>query len=137
MHKFGIKIPKTVLQAHQIDTKNGNTLWWDAICKEMKNVRPAFEAFEGGAEQLPSGFQEIKCHMIFDVKIGENFCRKARLVAGGHITDAPATLTYSLVISCDSIRIALTIAALNELEVMACNIQNAYLTANCCEKIWT
>ena len=121
----------------QIDAKSGNTLWWDAICKEMKNVRPAFEAFEGGVEQLPSRFQEIKCHMIFDVKIGENFCRKAWLVAGGHTTDAPTTFTYSLVVSRDSIRIALTVAALNELEVMACDIQNAYLTADCHEKIWT
>ena len=136
-HKFGIEIPKTVLQVRQIDAKSGNTLWWDAICKEMKNVRPAFEVFEGGVEQLPSGFQEIQCHMIFDIKIGENFCRKARLVAGGHTTDAPATLTYSLVVSRDSVRIVLTIAALNKLEVMACNIQNAYLTANCREKIWT
>ena len=103
----------------------------------MKNVRPAFEVFEGGVEQLPSGFQEIKCHMIFDIKIGENFCRKARLVAGGHATEAPATLTYLSVVSRDSVQIALTIAALNELEVMACDIQNAYLTANCREKIWT
>ena len=103
----------------------------------MKNVRPAFEVFEGGVHQLPSGFQEIKCHMIFDVKIGENFRRKARLVAGGHTTDAPATLTYSSVISRDSVRIALTIAALNGLEIMACDIQNAYLTADCRKKIWT
>ena len=136
-HKYGIEIPKTVLQARQIDAKSGNILWWDAICKEMKNIRPAFEAFEGGLEQLPSGFQKIKCHMIFDVKIGENFCRKACLVAGGHTTDAPATLTYSSVVSHDSVRIALTIAALNELEVMAYDIQNAYLTANCHKKIWT
>ena len=135
-HKFGIEIPKSVLQARQIDAKNGNTLWWDAICKEMKNVRPAFEVFEGSVEQLPSGFQEIMCQMIFDVKIGENFCRKAQLVAGGHTTEAPATLTYSLVVSRDSIWIALTVAALNELEVMACDIQNAYLTADCHEKIW-
>ena len=136
-HKFGIEIPKTVLQVRQIDARCGNMLWWDAICKEMKNVRPAFEVFEGDEHQLPSGFQEIKCHMIFDVKIGENFRRKARLVAGGHTTDAPATLTYSSVISRDSVRIALTIAALNGLEVMACDIQNAYLTADCREKIWT
>ena len=136
-HKFGIEIPKSVLQARQIDAKNGNTLWWVAICKEMKNVRPAFEVFEGGVEQLPSGFQEIKCHMIFDVKIGENFLRKARLVVGGHTTEAPATLSYSLVVSHDSVWIALTIVALNELEVMACDIQNAYLTANCHEMIWT
>jgi Reverse transcriptase (RNA-dependent DNA polymerase) len=41
------------------------------------------------------------------------------------------------VVSRDSVRIALTIAALNGLKVMACDIQNAYLTANCREKIWT
>ena len=75
--------------------------------------------------------------MIFDIKIGENFRRKARLVAGGHTTDAPATLTYSSVVSCDSVRIALTIAAFNKLGVMACDIQNAYLTADCRKKIWT
>ena len=75
--------------------------------------------------------------MIFDIKIGENFRRKAWLVAGGHTTEAPATLTYSSVISRDSVQIALTVAALNESEVMACNIQNAYLTADCHEKIWT
>ena len=136
-HKFGIEIPKSVVQARQIDAKCVNTRWWDTMCKEMKNVRPAFEVFEGGIEQLPSGYQEIKCHMIFDVKIGENFRRKAWLVAGGHTTEAPATLTYSLVVSCDSVRIALTIAALNGLQVMACDIQNAYLTADCREKIWT
>ena len=136
-HKFGIEIPKSVIQARQIDAKCGNTLWWDAICKEMQNMRPAFEVFKGGTDQLPGGYQEIKCHMIFDVKIGENFRRKARLVAGGHTTETPATLTYSSVVSRDSVRIALTMAALNGLTVMACDIQNAYLTADCREKIWT
>ena len=68
MHKFGIEIPKSVLQARQIDAKCGNTLWWDATCKEMKNVRPAFEVFEGDAHQLPSGFQEIKCHMMTEFR---------------------------------------------------------------------
>ena len=136
-HKFRIEIPKSVVQARQIDGKCGNTLWWDAICKEMKNVRPAFEVFGGDTDQLPGGYQDIKCHMIFDVKIGENFRRKARLVAGGHTTETPATLTYSSVVSRDSVRIALTMAALNGLTVMACDIQNAYLTADCREKIWT
>ena len=136
-HKLRIEIPKAVIQARQIDAKCGNTLWWDTICKEMKNVRPAFEVFEGGIEQLPGGYQEIKCHMIFNVKIGENFHRKARLVAGGHTTETPATLTYSSVVSRDSVRIALTMAALNGLAVMACDIQNAYLTVDCREKIWT
>jgi hypothetical protein len=37
-HKFGVKIPKTVKEAKLFDEENGHTLWWDAICKEMKNV---------------------------------------------------------------------------------------------------
>ena len=45
----------------------------------------AFEEFDGDVEDLPPGFQYIKCHMIFDVKMGENFRCKARMVAGGHI----------------------------------------------------
>ena len=40
-------------------------------------------------------------------------------------------------VSKDSVRIALTIAALNGLKVLGCDIQNAYLTAKCREKIWT
>ena len=137
-HKFGIRIPKTAAEARQIDAENGNTLWWDAILKEMKNVRPAFETWEGPIDQIPIGYQEIKCHLIFDVKMGENFRRKARFVAGGHTTEVPdEIITYSSVVSRDSVRIALTIAALNDLKIMACDIQNAYLTADCREKIWT
>ena len=136
-HKYGIKIPKTVQEAKQFDLENGNTLWWDAICKEMRNVRPAFEAWEKSEEEIPIGYQQVKCHLIFDVKMGENYRRKARFVAGGHTTEVPSALTYASVVSRDSVRIALTIAALNGLDVMACDIQNAYLTADCREKIWT
>ena len=46
-------------------------------------------------------------------------------------------LTYSSVVSRDSVRIALTMGALNGLTVMACHIQNAYLNADCRENIWT
>ena len=136
-HKFRNRIPKSVEEAKKVDNQNGNTLWWDAICKEMRNVQPAFELFEGTKDQLPVGYQFMKCHMIFDVKFGENFHCKARLVAGGHMTETPATLTYSSVVSRDSVQIALTIAALNDLQVMSCDIQNAYLMADCREKIWT
>ena len=135
-HKYGIRIPKTVQEAISIDNENGNNLWWDALLKEMKNVRPAFEVYEGDIKKLV-GYQEIKCHVVWDIKLGENFRRKARLVAGGHVTNAPSSITYSSVVSRDSVRIALTIAALNDLDILACDIQNAYLTADCREKIFT
>ena len=44
-------------------------------------------------EDIPIGYQQIKCHMIFDVKLGDKFRRKARLVVGGHTTTAPASIT--------------------------------------------
>ena len=46
---LGIEISKSDIQAWQIDANCGNTLWCDVICKEMKNVRPAFEVFQGEA----------------------------------------------------------------------------------------
>ena len=75
--------------------------------------------------------------MIFDIKLGENFRRKARLVEGGHTTTAPSSIAFSLVVSRDSFRKALTIVALNSLDIFSCDMHNSYLTALCKEKIWT
>ena len=67
-HKFGIEIPKTVKEALALDRKNGNTLWADAIAKEMKEVCIAFNILPDG-HSAPIGYQKISCHMIFDVKM--------------------------------------------------------------------
>ena len=136
-HKYGIRVPNTVEESILIYKENGDTLWWDAIMKEMKNVRPSFEVFKKRKEDIPIGYQQIKCHMIFDVKLGDNFRSKARLVGGRHKTTSPSSITYSSVVSRESVIIALTIAALNDLDILACDIQNAYLTALCRENIWT
>ena len=40
------------------------------------------------------------------------------------------------VISRDSVRIAFLIAALNNLDIMSCDLEKAYLNAPCREKIW-
>ena len=135
-HKYGIEIPKDYKDCVRIDEANDNTLWQDSVKKEMTTVRPAFETYEGDTRDL-IGYQSIGCHLIFDVKLGENFRRKARLVAGGHKTVTPPTLTYSSVVSRDSVRIALTVAALNDLDILVCDIEGAYLTAKCREKIYT
>ena len=62
---------------------------------------------------------------------------KAQLVAGGHTTDMPSSVTYSSVVSRDSVCIAFLVAALNDLDVMSADIGNAYLNAANKEKIWT
>lgn len=134
--KYGLRIPKTMQEAVEIDLANKNTLWQDAIRDEMEKVIPALDVYDGDPKHLV-GYQHIKCHMIFDIKASENFRRKARFVAGGHMTDTPTSLTYSSVVSRDSVRILLLIAALNGLDVHSCDIKNAYLTADCREKITT
>jgi hypothetical protein len=134
-HKFGIEVPKTVERALQIDKENGNTLWADAIAKEMKNVGIAFKVLEDDTK-VPVGYEFMQCHIIFDIKI-DGFKRKARMVAGGHMLDAPAVSTYSSVVSRETVRIALTLAALNDLDVKSSDIQNAYLCAPCEEKVYT
>ena len=58
------------------------------------------------------------------------------MVANGSTTEAPSSLTYSSVVTRDSVRIAFLIAELNDLDVMACDVGNAYLNAPCREKIW-
>jgi hypothetical protein len=101
----------------------------------MSKVRVAFEVLEDGKDPPPI-FPEMRCHLVFHVKM-EDFQRKARLVAGGHMTVPPsATVTYASVVSRESVRIALTLAALNDLEVKTADIENAYLTAPVGEKIW-
>ena len=96
-HKFGVELPKTVPEALAIDRKNKNTLWADAIAKEMKNVRIAFKILPDG-QSAPIGYQKVPCHMVFDVKM-EDLRRKARIMAGVHKTDAPATVTYASEVS--------------------------------------
>jgi hypothetical protein len=96
-HKYGIEVPKTVEEAYAIDKATGTTFWRDTIEKEMKNVRVAFNVLADGVAPPPD-HQFIRCHRIFDVKM-EDFWHKTRLIAGGHATKAPATLTYASVVS--------------------------------------
>jgi hypothetical protein len=66
-----------------------------------------------------------------------DFTRKARFVAGGHTTETPASTTNSSVVLRDSVRIAFKFAALNDMDILAADVGNAYLNADCREKIWT
>ena len=134
-HKFGIKVPTTVEEALTLDKENGNDLWWKAIQKEMSEVKVAFKILDDD-DKPPIGSQYMKCHLVFSIEM-EDFSRKACLVAGGHIVVAPKSLTFASVVSKESVRIVLTLAVLNNLEVKTSDIQNAYLTVPCSEKVHT
>jgi Reverse transcriptase (RNA-dependent DNA polymerase) len=141
-HKFGVRLPKTVKEAFDIDRAEGNDLWQKAIEKEMLNVRPAFSVMIGASHQdvlerrVLVGHTRIPCHMVFDVKM-ESLTRKARLVAGGHMTEETDAITYSSVVSRESVRIGLLLASLEDTRILAADIGNAYLNAECREQVYT
>ena len=130
--KFGIKIPISVNEAREFDKTNGNSHWEDAINKELSKVRVAFELIQEGDEPLP-GSKMINYHFIFDIK--HDMTRKARLVAGGHLNKhVPSFLTYSSVVSKETVRLCFMLASLNNLNVLIGDIGNAYLNARPREK---
>ena len=99
----------------------------------MKNSRVAFKLLNRG-DRAPVGDKEITCHLIFDIKL--DMTRKDRYVAGGHLTSVPTSMTYSSVVSRDTVRIGFLLAALNGLDVLAGDIQNAFLSAPTKERIF-
>jgi hypothetical protein len=131
--KFGVEVPRTVKEALELDRKNGNTFWADAIKKELESIKVAFNVL-GKDDVVPPGYSEITCHLIFDVKF--DLTRKARYVAGGHLTDAPPFMTYASVVSRESVRIAFLVVALNGLDILSGDIGNAYLNEPTKKKIW-
>jgi hypothetical protein len=125
-HKFGIHLLKTVEEALEINRTMNMDFWRKAINKEMSGVKITWapthdghtpqQVWEGKVAKF-IGFQEIGCHIVFDIKM--DFMRKAHFVAGSHTTSAPSSLTYSSVMSHDSVQLAFLIAALNDIDIMS------------------
>ena len=66
----------------------------------------------------------------------EDFCHKVRYDTQGNNTEAPTTLTSVSVVSRESVRISLTLAALNNLKFKSGDIVNTYLTNPVIENSW-
>ena len=132
-HKYGVELPHLIKWALAIDKKPRTTYWQQAIEKEMKNNRNAFE-FDENDTVCDKSYTKITTHMAFGVKLG-TLTRKARLCADGHkVPTLPKESTYSSVPSRDSVRIFFLLAALNGIDILSADIQNVYLTAPLTEK---
>ena len=66
------------------------------------------------------GYQEINCHIIFDVHM--DFQQKERFVARGHTIEDPNSITYSSVVSCDSICIGLILVYFHGVDITAIDL---------------
>ena len=73
--------------------------------------------------------------MIFEVK--QDGRRKARLVAGGHMVDPMGINPRSTVVKGISVRLLDLIAHRDKLSILCGDIGNAFITADCMEKIYS
>ena len=85
-------------EAYKLDEINHDHKWSDAIEKEVSLLRDVFDCFklvENEAE-LTDEYQKIPLLWTFAVKY--DLRRRARLVAGGHVTDDIKDDMYSGVV---------------------------------------
>ena len=134
-HKYGIKLPRTVKEALQMDAEAGNHLWRDALDREYTNTKHVFQEMEEGEEVKP-GYQEVDLLMVFDVKLSMQ--RKARLCCNPRGTECqlPRENVFSSVVARDSVRLFFAIAAANGLEILGNDAKNAFTQADNLEKQW-
>ena len=133
--KFGVQIPRNVKEAYELDKKNGNTKWADAMKKEIDQLQE-FESFILVDEKFDlEGYTFVPMLMCFDVKFDGR--HKARYVANGSQTEDPGDDIYSGVVGIDAVRLALFIAELNGFKICATDISCAFLQSKCLEKIYT
>jgi hypothetical protein len=132
---FGIQVPKGIKNAIDLDKKNGNQLWQEAIKTELKQLTDyqTFIVLDSG-EDIPTGYQIIPYHMVFDVKY--DLRRKARLVAGGNWTVNDKEDIYSGVVVCmDTVRIGFFLGELYRLSCCACDIRSEFLYGKTKKKV--
>ena len=135
-YKFGVQVPLTVRQALHLDAENGNTLWRDAIKKEMGclNKFQTFKLADFTKDSPPDGYTYLPHHIVFDVKF--DLRQRARLVGGGNHTQLEKDETYSGVVGMDTVRWAMFIGEANGLTCCAADIGSAYLQSMTRERIF-
>jgi hypothetical protein len=103
-YKFGIQVTRGIKNFIELDGKNGNTLWEDAIKTELKQLSDyqTFLVLDSG-EVIPNGYQKIPYHTVFDIKY--DLRHKSRLLAGGNWTENEREDIYSGVVGMDTVRI--------------------------------
>lgn len=135
---FGVTIPKNVLHAYKLDKQNGNTLWGDAIQKEI-NALLKMKVFQFQPSSYclskQEGWQYAPLRMIFAVK--HDLRRKACLVVGGHVTNASMYDRYAATVHTENIRLMFYLLVTNNVNVLTGDVGTAYINAFTEEKVYS
>jgi hypothetical protein len=132
---YGYLVPRNHEQALELDKTNGNTRWADATDKELVEINE-YDTFsdKGKGHRPGQDYKKIRVHLVYAVK--HDGRHKARLVAGGHLTETPVDSVYSSVVSLRGIRIITFISELNGCDTWSTDISCAYLESYTQEKVY-
>jgi hypothetical protein len=135
IYNFGVRVPRDYKEARRLEQEAGHTKWTDAEKAELAQLAE-YNTFvdKGKHVEAPKGYKKIRVHFVYACK--HDLRHKARLVAGGHLTEPSKESSYSGVVSLRSMRLALVLGELNKLSTMVGDIGNAYLEAYTKEKVY-
>ena len=126
----GIPIPKNGKQALDFDKHFGKKKWSDAIKKEIAKMIE-FKVFKvhHNRTQFPTkeGWQFAPLHWVYAVK--HDGRHKARLVIGGHVTDAEGYNTFASTICMEHVRLQVFLTSFFGEDMLSGDIGSAYLNA--------
>ena len=134
MYMFGVQVPRSDREADELDARNGNHKWKEAREAELRQLDEYKTFKDAGIGARPDGYKKINVRIIYSVK--HDLRHKARLVAGGHLTDPSQESNYSGVVALRSIRICMLVAELNNMITKVADVGNAYLEAYTKEKVY-
>jgi hypothetical protein len=131
---YGFQVPRDYEQAVSIDEDNKNTKWQDSTRKNsvrLMNMRPSMT--KGKDINLALSTEDTCTSHLRCQHDGRH---KARLVAGGHLTETPIDSVYSSVVSLRGIRIVTFLSELNGCETWSTDVSCAYLESYTQEKVY-
>ena len=134
-YQHGYLVPRNHDQAMDLDAKNNNTFWADSELLELSQIID-YNTFRDQGLHMPGPADHKKITVHFAYAVKHDGRHKARLVAGGHLTETPLDSVYSSVATIRGIRMIMFLAELNGLQTWNTDIGNAYLESYTQEKIY-
>ena len=111
-------------------------MWKEAYQKEIASLlSPGCFDFRPPDSKPGPDYQFVKLTIIYEVK--QDGCRKAHLVAGGHLVDPHSISTHSTMVKGVSVCLLDVIAHCDNLKVLCGDVGNAFVTAPCLEKVYS
>jgi len=135
IYMYGFQVPRNHTEPLELDQVNGNTMWIDAETTELNQIDEYKSSIDKGVGFNPgSDYKRIRVHMVHAAK--HDGRHKARLVAGGHLSETPIDSVYSSVVSLRGVRLLAFIGELNGLKIWSTDIGHAYLETYTKEKVY-